>query len=26
VDAAIRERIGGTTLRELAGEPAAQKA
>jgi len=26
VDAAIRERIGGTTLRELAGEPAGPKA
>lgn len=26
VDAAIRERIGGTTLRELAGEPAAKPA
>jgi membrane protein len=25
VDAAIRERVGGTTLRELAGEPAGQK-
>jgi len=25
VDAAIRERIGGTTLRELAGEPAAKQ-